>query len=272
MSEQQTERRPAYGPGSWVKPLSGGAAGEVTARYVTATGFDYAVKGLAGVWMESSLLPAEPPSLTAVLADLSERWGVMSPAEEQAYEADRMRRERRLNLAKMAEVITDTDLERIVNDRVDTYASKVIRRFLVAAAKPDGARFCWLSGATGRGKTVAACLAIAIERGRYISAESLCLAYNAKTPEAAALREHARHCRLLVVDDVGTEKDHDAMRHALHQLVDMRQGNNRLTIITGNESRDKVRAWLDPRTLERIEHQGGIVECKGDNLRRRGAA
>ena len=141
--------------------------------------------------------------LRDVLADLSERWGVMSPAEEQAYEADRMRRERRLNLAKMAEVITDTDLERIVNDRVDTYASKVIRRFLVAAAKPDGARFCWLSGATGRGKTVAACLAIAIERGRYISAESLCLAYNAKTPEAAALREHARHCRLLVVDDVG---------------------------------------------------------------------
>ena len=271
MSERQTERRPAYGPGSWVKPLSGGAAGEVTARYVTATGFDYAVKGLAGVWMESSLLPAEPPSLTAVLADLSERW-IMSPAEEQAYEVDRMRRERRLNLAKMAEVITDTDLERIVEDRVDTYASKVVRRFLVAAAKPDGARFCWLSGATGRGKTVAACLAIAIERGRYISAESLCLAYNAKTAEAAALREHARHCRLLVVDDVGTEKDHDAMRHALHQLVDMRQGNNRLTIITGNESRDKVRAWLDPRTLERIEHQGGIVECKGDNLRRKGAA
>ena len=106
--------------------------------------------------------------LRDVLADLSERW-VMSPAEEQAYEADRMRRERRLNLAKMAEVITDTDLERIVNDRVDTYASKVIRRFLVAAAKPDGARFCWLSGATGRGKTVAACLAIAIERGRYIA-------------------------------------------------------------------------------------------------------
>ena len=66
--------------------------------------------------------------------------------------------------------------------------------------------------------------------------------------------------------------NHDAMRHALHQLVDMRQGNNRLTIITGNESRDKVRAWLDPRTLERIEHQGGIVECKGDNLRRKGAA
>lgn len=209
--------------------------------------------------------------LENVLADISERW-VMSPSEERAYEVDRMRRERRLNLSRMAEVITDADVERIVEDRVDTYASRIVRRFLVAAAKPDGARFCWLSGATGRGKTVAACLAIAIERGRYISAENVCLAYGAKTQQASDLRDHVRHCRLLVVDDVGTEKDHDAMKHALQQLVDARQGKGRLTILTGNASKDEVRAWLDPRTLERIEHQGGIVECKGENLRRKGAA
>lgn len=273
MSEQQQVVIPAplYGHGSWVKPRSGGAAGEVTARYPVATGWEYAVRGMMGMLSESALLPAEPPSLTAVLADLSERW-VMSPAEEQAYERDRMQRERRLNLAKMAEVITDADLERIVSDQVDTYASKVIRRFLATAAKPGGPRFCWLSGATGRGKTVAACLGIAIERGRYVTAENLCLAYSSKSLEAAAMREYVKHCRLLVVDDVGTEKDHEAMKHALQQLLNDRQGKGRLTILTGNGSRDEVRAWLDPRTLERIEHQGGIVECKGDNLRRKGAA
>lgn len=209
--------------------------------------------------------------LDSMLAGLSETW-VMSPEEEREYERERMRRERRINLARMSEIITDADLERIVNDRVDSHAAKVVRRFLAAAAKSDNVRFCWLSGAMGRGKTVAACLAIAIERGRYISAEDLCLAYGAKTQLSADLRDHVKHCRLLVVDDVGTEKDPEAMRHALQQLVDARQGRGRLTIITGNASKDEVRAWLDPRTLGRIEHQGGIVECKGDNLRRRAAA
>lgn len=210
-------------------------------------------------------------SLQTILGDL-ESSATMSAAEEREYHAERERRARRENLRRMSEVITEADVERIVWDRVDTYASKVVRRFLVSAQKPNGSRYCWLAGAMGRGKTVAACLAIAIERGRYVTAENMCLAYAQKGVASAEMRDHVRHCRLLVVDDIGTERDHEACKHALHQLVNDRQGKGRLTIITGNASAKDVRAWLDPRTLARIEHQGGIVDCKGEDMRVRRVA
>lgn len=211
-------------------------------------------------------------TLADVLGELEQSW-VIDDAEAEAYEAVRERQKRRRNLERVEGVITDMDIERIVWDRCDTYNGKrvmavaVVRRFLAASARADGPRYCWLAGGLGRGKTVAACLAIAIERGRYVTAEQLWLAYSAKTTEAAELRHHMTHCHLLVVDDIGTERDGNA-KHAIHQLVNARQGKGRLTIFTGNGTEQEVRASLDPRTLARIEHQGGIVECKGENMRR----
>ncbi len=208
-------------------------------------------------------------NLHEIFADLSESW-VMSDAEAARYEREREIKRRRENLSKIEGGITDGDVERIVHDKLDTHAAFIVRRFLLAAQKPDGPRFAWLCGDLGRGKTVAACLAIAIERGRYVTAEQLWLAYATKTQAALDMQHYMRHCRLLVVDDIGTERE-PGSKHAIHQLVDERQGKGRLTIFTGNGSRQQVRASLDPRTLARIEHQGGIVECKGDNMRRKGA-
>lgn len=202
-----------------------------------------------------------------MFAGLADAWTIDEEAAKR-HEAERERERRRENLRKLEGIITDADIERIVWDRLDTFAANVVRRFLAASRAPDGPRFAWLTGEIGRGKTVAACLVIAMERGRYVSADEVWLAYSARTSEASRLRDYMRRCRLLVVDDVGTSRD-DA-QNALFQLVNARQGKRRLTIITGNASRDAVRRWLDPRTLSRIEHQGAIVDCRGPNMRRGG--
>lgn len=206
--------------------------------------------------------------LEDVFSDLAESW-VVNEDEAKRYEAERERERRRENLENVGGVITDADIERIVWDRVDTHAAHIVRYFLRRSQAPDGPRFLWLAGNLGRGKTVAACLAIAMIRGRYVTADQLWLAHAAKTTEAKDLRHFMRHCRLLVVDDIGTERE-PGNKHALHQLVNDRQGKRRLTIFTGNGTREQVRASIDPRTLARIEHQGGIVECKGGNMRRAG--
>lgn len=260
--------------GDWVQMRSGaGGAWQVTKAERCGGGWWVYSGWDGGDVNETQVTPATAPTLGVVLDELAQSW-VIDEAEAALYAAERERQSRRLNLAKLDGVITDEDIERIVWDRLDVHDGKrvmsvaAVRRFLAASVRADGPRFCWLAGDLGLGKTVAACLAIAMERGRYVTADQLWLAYSAKTQEAADLRHYMTHCRLLVVDDIGTERD-AAGKHAIHQLVNARQGKSRLTIFTGNGTRAEVRASLDPRTVARIEHQGGIVECKGENLRRR---
>lgn len=212
--------------------------------------------------------------LDAIIEATKEIWSVDAAASE-AWEAARKRDERRVNLRVVEGAITDDDIERLVHDKVDTFAARVVKAFLLATKAPStpekpATRYCWLAGPTGYGKTVAACWAIAEERGRYMTAEQLRRAFCQETKEAAELREYATRCHLLVVDDIGTERNAAEIadsRTAMFQLVNARQGKGRITILTGNLSEETIRKHYDTRTIERIEHQGKIVTVRGRDLR-----
>lgn len=218
---------------------------------------------------------ADPdPELAELIAATQAIWSVDARGAAEWEEA-RRRDQRREALRCVDGTITDADVERIVWGKVDTYAAKVVRAFLLAAKAPPSPdkppkRFCWLAGPKGYGKTVAACMALAEERGRYMSAEEVRRAFCQETREAAELRSYAVRCHLLVVDDMGTERNASEIadaRSSLFQLINARQGKGRLTILTGNLSADDIHRVYDARTLARITHQGAIVHVKGQDLR-----
>ena len=219
--------------------------------------------------------PPPSPDLAEIIAAIQANWSVAASGAAE-WEAARQRQERREGLRCVDGIITDADVERIVWGRVDTYAGKVVRAFLDAAGKPSTldeppTRFCWLAGPKGYGKTVAACMAVAKERGRYMTAEMVRRAFCQETREAMELRDYATHCRLLVVDDMGTERNASELADAesvLFHLVNARQGKGRLTILTGNLNEADIYRVYGERTLARICHQGAIVPVKGRDMRR----
>lgn len=125
-----------------------------------------------------------------------------------------------------------------------------------------------LLGGTGCGKTVAAARLLWAHGGDYIRSDTLArLACSKYGPDADALDERLRTDGLFVVDDVGTEDDAGAAKHALFKLVDMRQASRGLTVLTGNRTVAQLRERMCERTLSRLRGSGVIYECPGADLR-----
>ena len=133
-----------------------------------------------------------------------------------------------------------------------------------------------LSSPTGRGKTLAAAEAIARERRRswYMSARELERIFTARYGDEVEKQQVLIDCRgVLVLDDIGTERDPRGMGAALLALVDARRGVGHRTIATTNLSRADFQALYPEERL-----WSRLVECmvwmtdKGDDMRRgRGA-
>lgn len=193
----------------------------------------------------------------AVMADLARQ------------DAERQAQRRAEFIAPWRSLVTNEDFRRIVRNEPDTKAARAVRAFVSAASNPR-ARFLWLTGARGVGKTVAALWAISEVGGLCASAEEVRRAYSQEHAEAQALRPRLERCGLLVVDDVGTAKDEADEERALFELLNRRQGG-RQTILTGNLSRSEVSRRFAGRVLDRIFHSGRVVDCGSKSLRR-GAA
>lgn len=178
-------------------------------------------------------------------------------------------RRERLDRAKPA--ITDQDELDIIHDRLrSTHALRVVHRWITLAFRGGGAqvpRFLVLAGERGLGKTVAAAWAIANEVGMYVTAgeaRRLRGSYNAQ--DADELRR-LQHTRLLVLDDLGAERQDEGSEELLFELVNARQ-KGCYTLITTNLDEPTLRARYGDRAVDRVAHQGGIVALTGENLRR----
>lgn len=198
---------------------------------------------------------------------------VVPEADIAKWETRRMQDRRLERIRPYASAVTSADVRRIVDDRLDTPAWRLVERFLVRWDE-DAMSFLWLCGAMGRGKTVASLGAIAQEGGRMVSAQEVSRAFGQETEEARALRRSMLETRLLVVDDGGTELNGTKAKHGMQELMNKRQ-NRMATLITTNLSRDVVvgkgqqpkAMRYDVRTIQRVLHQGAIVEVKGPDLR-----
>lgn len=191
--------------------------------------------------------------------DLARDWRDALDEDRRRWDAALIRSERTVALyragvpQRVVDVIVDGDVRA-------TPAAVAVRDWLTG-----GKAFLVLTGGTGAGKSVAACLAL--ESGgifeRAVSAARLGLYGDDDVKRMRSLRR----TRVLVLDDLGAEFSGDVWRAQFDELVDERYGARHRTIITTNLSPDAVRERYGARVADRIRHDGTVVACGAESLR-----
>lgn len=135
---------------------------------------------------------------------------------------------------------------------------KVTRKWLASKTRPA----CLiLAGSTGTGKTVAAADAIAQLGGLFVSARECEAAFASMFGAEAEYQKKLLTACLLVVDDLGTERDKDRMSDALTLILSRRASASRHpTILTANMSTAAFRArYNNERLMSRFAQSGQWV-------------
>lgn len=152
-----------------------------------------------------------------------------------------------------------------------------------AGRRDPGRNVLALCGPTGLGKTLAAAWAITREGGLYVKVDELIRDYarweRDRTAMDATSNVWRRYQRshLVVLDEVGRERDADLARDAFYKLVDERQSRRKqLTIIITNLSKTDFQTRLkggayDARTYSRLARDAWVVDLSGRDRREQAA-
>jgi DNA replication protein DnaC len=234
---------------------------------------------------------ADPESLRAALADVIERTRAVATASDddlRAMDVRAAREGRRERLARsgIRSVLRAEDRTRLLDDALETtQALTAAQAWLAAAMRPrdPDRNTLVLCGHPGTGKTLAAGWCISRVGGRYVTTEEFLRAYSrwlrdrTRDDDSARDLERYESNGLVVLDEIGTERDATMMRDALHRLVDRRQTRRKqLTIMITNLTRVAFIARLkdgtyDPRTLSRMTRDAVSIGIEGDDMRARAA-
>ncbi len=172
---------------------------------------------------------------------------------------------RRKRIHESRPAIAAADVDRIIaDDMADTKSLGVVRRWLKTAGKP----FLLLTGTVGVGKTVAASWALAQRDGEYMRAPAMVGIFAAYF--GAEVEEKKRLCRvpLLVVDEIGTERDAERMQSTLFEIIDERRWHGQRTIFVSNLSgKDFDERYHDQRLQSRWKECAIVVNDASDDLR-----
>lgn len=148
----------------------------------------------------------------------------------------------------------------IYGNSVPEQTKKVVNAFIINYRKfeKEGKGLYIYSNAKGSGKTLLACCLINEVINRYdVSAKFINIldyleltkkGYFGQTDKEE--KDSIMHTRILVLDDLGTEVSKDWINTTLYNLINFRYSNNLMTIITSNESIEKLK--MDERIKERI--------------------
>lgn len=188
--------------------------------------------------------------------------------QEKAWE-ERDKRDLRLyHLRKsgILRVLPDEDADAVINVRCDaSYKCLAAAEYWRRTRSP----FLFLLGTVGRGKTVACASALADRGGIYFRARWLEQVFAANFGEGLRRQDSAFSTRMLVIDDVGTERNSEAMSAALADIVDARQGGGSKTIIAANLTRQQIEErYFDERTTSRLARIAKYIGDDGDDMRR----
>jgi len=194
--------------------------------------------------------------LSDVVANARRVWE--APRADEDYDAYMARQERGARMQRFEALdvpITAPDADRLIDGRLDTSVKALVA---VQAWLPTSVPWLLLTGSVGRGKTLAAAWAL-LERGagRYIGARELERISTARYgDEAETFAALLRTC-LLIVDDIGRERDAGHMTAALLDLVDERRKRGQKTIAISNMARGAfLKAYADERLLSRLGEPG----------------
>jgi DNA replication protein DnaC len=195
---------------------------------------------------------------------------VVSDEEIARFEAQQGERDRRdrIESSGIGEHLDESGAAAIIADRpTETRALALVRTWLISS-RP----MLVLTGPPGVGKTVAAAWALSRLPGRYARAQELC-EMRENWRERARWATHLR-CEILVVDELGLERDPALAKETLQDVVDKRQRTPRRTLLLGNLDKAGLVARYDARTLDRLgidDDASGIAilrSLKGESLRR----
>lgn len=190
-------------------------------------------------------------------------------AREEAWEERDKRDKRSYHLRKsgVLRVLPDEDADRIINA---TYDASYKCWAAVDAWNRTRLPFLFLLGTVGRGKTYASAIALALRGGMYFRARWLEQVFAANFGESVRRQESAFTSRLLVVDDIGTERNSESMAQALADIIDARQGGGSKTIVVANLTKRQLEErYFDERTLSRLSRIAKYIGDDGDDMRRR---
>jgi len=165
---------------------------------------------------------------------------------------------RRLNLP-----IETADIELLASGNVkETGPVIAVRRW-----RDSGKPLLVMAGPPGTGKTLAAARAVLHGGGKYVAARDVARLFLAQfgeeSEQARALTETDG---VLVIDDIGREKNHEAMQTGLIELLDYRRRDGRRNIWISNLPRAEFeQRYSDERLLSRIKGSGDwFIEASPD--------
>lgn len=133
-----------------------------------------------------------------------------------------------------------------------------------------------LFGNTGIGKTfLTHCIAKEIMESihsvLYLTATEFFDALLAKalgrTDDSQLLYEQIQNCDLLIIDDLGTERNTDFVVSQLFVCLNERILNQKSTIISTNLTLEEIKANYTERTFSRISNHYKILRLAGDDIR-----
>lgn len=133
-----------------------------------------------------------------------------------------------------------------------------------------------LFGTTGIGKTflthcVAREIMNSIHSVLYLTATDFFEALLAKalnrTDHILNLYEQIQECELLIIDDLGTERNTDFVVSQLFVCLNERILNQKSTIISTNLTLDEIKTNYTERTFSRISNHYRILRLAGDDIR-----
>jgi chromosomal replication initiation ATPase DnaA len=126
-----------------------------------------------------------------------------------------------------------------------------------------------LGGGTGCGKSVAAAWILSQLGGIWMSAERIVRIFSAKFGDQYEEQELLRSCRLLFIDDIGTERDPLVMLSALIELMEARKSQRRRTVVTTNLPVSRFTArYRHERLISRMNESVHWCNSKHRDLRR----
>lgn len=198
---------------------------------------------------------------------------LVSEEELQRFDAKHIAQDRleRLEKSSILERLDERGHRAIVDDQpLKTRALHHVQTWLLSS-RP----MLMLLGDTGLGKTCAAAWALARKRGYYIKAAELADMRLDKS-EKHRYYQYAR-CGLLVIDELGSERDKGEAIATFDDIIDIRQHSPRRTLLLGNLSKAELIDRYGKRSLSRLgpdRDEDGLAiirKLTGEDLRRFGA-
>ncbi len=162
-------------------------------------------------------------------------------------------------------------------ENVKTIANYMIKDYLPSATRTG----LFLCGGVGNGKTLLCCIILNELIFHYaISARYMNLSYqyfhrirdtftegSETYGKAMSFMEDFVNQNLLLIDDMGVQRNTDWEMEMLYNLIDRRYQEERITLITTNQNLEQMKDLFDGRIFSRIKEMCTIVELQAGDYR-----